>query len=184
MSDTFSSMLVKHCSPVLAGIKTANMFTFFETSKNMENIIRCYNKIFNSFGIYFYILNLKQNSSLVYVYRPDMLKKDLTKKYVKTFMEKEGYNVCNVNLCIKMLSEKIKSNADFPHEIGLFLNYPIYDVLGFIKNKGTNFKCCGCWKVYRNEDYAKHIFYEYEKCTNQYCKRFSKEKNLLKLIAN
>ena len=36
----------------------------------------------------------------------------------------------------------------FPHEIGIFLGYPLADVAGFIRNKGRNCKCIGTWKVY------------------------------------
>jgi len=176
-------MIVKYCSPVLAGIKTGNMFNYYDSSKNALNIIKGYNKVFNKFGVYFYILNSKNDCSLIYVYRPDMLEKDFKQKYVKLFMTEEGYNVSDIGLCIKTLSERIKLKDDFPHEIGLFLSYPIYDVLGFIKNKGSNFKYCGFWKVYDNEDYAKSVFGGYERCTNLYKGKFDKEKNLLKLVA-
>lgn len=182
MTESFNNMLVKYCSPVLTGIKTANMFNFFGDNLIIENIVQNYNRIFNSFGIYFYILNSKEKSSLIYVYRFDRLKKDLQNKYVSFFMYKEGYNVYDINGCIKTLSERIKSKNGFPHEVGLFLSYPIYDVLGFIKNKGCNFKYCGFWKVYNNEEYAKRIFCEYEKCTDFCCKEFNKDKNLFNII--
>ena len=38
--------------------------------------------------------------------------------------------------------------ADFPHEIGVFLGYPLEDVVGFIRHRGKCFTCCGCWKSY------------------------------------
>jgi len=182
MVNTFTDNLVKYCSPVLAGIKTANMFTFFDNFQNISTIIDSYNKVFNSLGIYFYILNSNKKGSLIYVCRLDMLKKDLQKKYIKNFMTKEGYNINKPEQCIQLLSYKIKSKSEFPHEIGLFLSYPIYDVLGFIENKGNNFKYCGYWKVYSNENYARQIFYKYKKYTNLYREKFDKEKNLLKLV--
>lgn len=176
-------MLVKYCSPVLAGIKTANMFTFFDELSNILNIIESYNNIFNSFGIFFFILNSCEKSSLIYVYRPDKLAYDLKQNKVYEFMSSYGYDVENIDACIEILSSKIKNQKDFPHEIGLFLSYPIYDVLGFIENKGSNFICCGCWKVYYNEENAKRIFYKYKKCTNIFCKRFNVDRNLFKLVA-
>lgn len=47
---------------------------------------------------------------------------------------------------------------DFPHEIGLFLGYPLEDVQGFIENRAEGYKCVGCWKVYGDEEYAKQEF--------------------------
>lgn len=182
MRESFNGMVVKYCSPVLAGIKTANMFTSFDTLSNIKNFVKAYNKVFNSFGIYFYILSSGKNNSLIYVYRLDRLMKDLKQKFVEEFMLKEGYNVYDIKSCIEILSYKIKSKKDFPHEIGLFLGYPIYDVLGFIENKGCNFKYCGFWKVYGNEENAKRIFCEYEQCIDLYRGRFNKDKNLLKLV--
>lgn len=50
----------------------------------------------------------------------------------------------------------------FPHEVGLFLGYPLDDVTGFIEQKGKNYKCCGIWKVYGNEKQTQMLFPETE----------------------
>ena len=42
----------------------------------------------------------------------------------------------------------IWKKGEFPHEIGLFLGYPVEDVKGFIKNRGKNCLYSGYWKVY------------------------------------
>ena len=47
---------------------------------------------------------------------------------------------------LRQLSRRLCCEADFPHEIGVFLGYPLTDVVGFIENQGRNFTCCGCWK--------------------------------------
>lgn len=46
------------------------------------------------------------------------------------------------------LAQRMEAVGDFPHEVGFFLGYPAEDVVGFIRNKGQNFKFCGRWKVY------------------------------------
>ena len=76
---------------------------------------------------------------------------------------------------------RVYSCGGFPHEIGLFLGYPIDDVISFIENKGKNFKCCGCWKVYHDEDNAKKTFEKYKKCTNIYCKKYLQGSSLKRL---
>ena len=60
------------------------------------------------------------------------------------------------------------SKEDFPHEIGIFLGYPLEDVIGFIENKGKNPKCSGCWKVYCNPQEAEKMFCKIKKCTAVY----------------
>jgi hypothetical protein len=51
-----------------------------------------------------------------------------------------------------------------PHEVGLFLGYPLDDVLGFIRHGGRGYKLCGVWKVYGNVERAKNRFRQYELC--------------------
>jgi hypothetical protein len=56
-------------------------------------------------------------------------------------------------------------NDDFPHEIGIFLNYPLEDVKGFITSPNSGVKCVGYWKVYEDEEAKKKTFELYDKCT-------------------
>ena len=65
-------------------------------------------------------------------------------------------------------SRAVRAGTDFPHEIGVFLGYPLEDVIGFIRNKGQCFCCLGCWKAYSNEAQARRVFALYEKCRNVY----------------
>ena len=70
---------------------------------------------------------------------------------------------------IERLKDRL-SGGQFPHEIGVFLDYPLADVKGFIENGGKNCKCCGCWKVYCDECGAKKTFSKYKKCREVYCR--------------
>lgn len=56
----------------------------------------------------------------------------------------------------------------FPHEIGIFLDYPLQDVKGFIENKGKNSKYNGLWKVYGDKDASMKLFEKYRKCISVY----------------
>ena len=52
--------------------------------------------------------------------------------------------------------------AEFPHEMGLLLGYPVEDVEGFIENKGHNYLYSGYWKVYGHVEEKKALFNRYE----------------------
>ncbi len=73
---------------------------------------------------------------------------------------------------LRQLSRRLCCEADFPHEIGVFLGYPLYDVVGFIENQGRNFTCCGCWKAYGDPDAAQQHFAQLNKCTAVYLRLF------------
>lgn len=73
---------------------------------------------------------------------------------------------------MRQLSRRLCCEADFPHEIGVFLGYPLYDVVGFIENAGRNFTCCGCWKAYGDPSAAQRHFAQLNKCTTVYLRLF------------
>ena len=64
----------------------------------------------------------------------------------------------NCENCIRHLQARFTGNDCFPHEVGLFLGYPLDDVTGFIEQKGKNYKCCGIWKVYGDPQQTQDIF--------------------------
>ena len=77
--------------------------------------------------------------------------------------------------------KRLDEGEEFPHEIGLFLGYPVEDVKGFINNKAARAKCVGCWKVYGDEEKARRLFNQYRKCTRVYEKQWCEGKPLTKL---
>ena len=59
---------------------------------------------------------------------------------------------------MKHLKYRLLKRTCFPHEIGVFLGYPLEDVKGFIDNKGKNCESCGVWKVYCNREEKDKLF--------------------------
>ena len=82
---------------------------------------------------------------------------------------------------MKKIKERFSHGGDFPHEIGIFLGYPLGDVIGFIQNLGKNCKCTGCWKVYCDECSAKKTFDKFKKCTEVYTRLWSQGRTVLQL---
>ena len=58
-----------------------------------------------------------------------------------------GYVYQNVNEALKFLQGRM-NGADFPHEIGFFLGYPIKDVYGFMGLCELPVAGSGTWKMY------------------------------------
>lgn len=168
----FKYYIIKYCSPVLDGIKTASLFNYpiDGSIKELSKILLEYNSEINKFGIFIENLKFKNKLALIYVYRKDKLNKELSSFETRKFLSTFGYNNYNVSQALSFLKKRICLNECFPHEIGIFLGYPLDDVKGFIKNKGMNYKLCGYWKVYCNEENAKKCFEQYNKCTHKYIK--------------
>ncbi|GAB6956392.1 hypothetical protein JCM13369A_29390 [Mediterraneibacter glycyrrhizinilyticus JCM 13369] len=108
----------------------------------------------------------------------------MSDKTVRTFLETKGYQCDNFVCCINRLIMKLREEPNFPHEIGLFLGYPLEDVKGFIENKADCSKCSGCWKVYGNEQEALKLFEKYQKCAGTYYAQWKKGMTIERLAVN
>lgn len=166
-------VLIKHCSPTLAGMKTGNMFTYsYKSTDEMRNTVRFWNRTFTSKGLRALPLKYDSKKALIYLYRPTLLLKDLQNKTACQILRKCGYKQSTPERCIAQLVRRMSECSEFPHEVGLFLGYPPEDVYGFIKNKAHCCKYCGCWKVYGDEEAAKKTFEKYKKCTEFYYNQY------------
>lgn len=172
-------MIVKHCSPTLAGLKTGNMFNCqYECKNRLKKEIRNLNRSLAHKGLRVLPLRISEKSALIYVYRPSKLMADLNNIEAAKILESKGYTVISPNRCVVYLTKRLRETGEFPHEIGLFLGYPPEDVRGFINNGAEDCKCRGCWKVYGNEEQAKALFAKYKKCTEVYIKHYKNGKTL------
>lgn len=99
------------------------------------------------------------------------------------FLLRYGYTAdMDLAACLMRLQNRIAEKPEFPHEIGIFLGYPLEDVDGFITHQGENCKLCGCWKVYGNVEQARRTFASYEKCRVFLCAKLSKGCNILQAL--
>lgn len=69
---------------------------------------------------------------------------------------------------LAQLALRLETQPEFPHEIGVFLGYPLQDVVGFIENHGRNYTCCGFWKSYSDPAEMQACFACYRKCVYHY----------------
>lgn len=99
----------------------------------------------------------------VFVYIPQLLEGAFRLPGALHVLRSIGYGGSDVEEYVRELVRRIhgayrKKNL-FPHEIGIFLGYPLEDVLGFWLFGGRNAKMEGEWKVYSDIERAKEIQY-------------------------
>lgn len=174
--------IIEHCAPTLAGLKTANMFNYkYSSLETLEREIQECSQILNKKGLYVEVLKTGPIRALVYVYRKERLQRDLKKPGVLSLLMRYGYKSNELQECLEHLKLRLRETDCFPHEIGLFLDYPLLDVIGFIEQGGKNCKCCGIWKVYSNECETQQLFERFKKCTAIYTRVFAKGRTLMQL---
>lgn len=174
--------LIEHCAPTLAGIKSAGLFSYFFSDEGLvrQELLEI-NGLLNDRGVYVEALLWREKSVLIYTYRLSHLQNELKKAGVKGLLTEYGYESCKVEECICHLKERLKYDACFPHEIGVFLGYPLEDVEGFIQNGGKNCECCGLWKVYCNKAEKEKMFDKLKKCSDIYVQVFSEGRNITQM---
>lgn len=168
-------MIINHCSPTLAGIKTGALFNCaYPSERELRSSVRAWNKTLSPKGLRVLPLRYNGRTALIYIYRPAMLSADLENELARRLLAQCGYVSETPEGCIVQLLRRFAECEEFPHEIGLFLGYPPEDVCGFIANKACGYKCVGYWKVYGDEEKAKKAFARFEKCTRCYCQQHAK----------
>ncbi len=162
-------VFVACCAPTLAGLKTGSMFSFsYPNRAEMTADLRRLNGELAPKGLCVLPLRYRAGRALLYVFRPKVLRQDLSRRAAREILTAAGYRDQSVARCLSRLRERLLTEEGFPHEIGLFLSYPPEDVRGFIENKAQNCKLTGCWKVYGDEKAARKTFEKYRKCTEAY----------------
>ncbi len=180
MSDKY---LVTHCSPTLAGLKTANLFSAgSKSSKEITRELRRLNRLITKKGLRAVPVKTKNGRILIYLYRPDYLARDLSDPLAKSILSERGYLCDSPERCITQLINRMESGEEFPHEIGLFLGYPPTDVKCFMEDPYSGVQCSGCWKAYGNRKEAEQTFKRYKKCVGVYCRRISEGRQLKDMI--
>jgi len=170
----FEKKLAFHAAPSLLGIKASSMLSLKKSELNVEKNISRFNSRATIRDLKIDILCECGEKALVLVYNRRLLEKRFESPEILSFMEKYGYSSdMTLEERINRLSERIGGCGDFPHEVGIFLDYPLEDVIGFIENNGANYKLCGCHKVYGDEVRAARVFSNYVKCRNFLCSKLN-----------
>lgn len=190
MERKLEGLLVEHCSPTLAGVKAASLFRCQDWQmKELYDAVRQADRELTPLGVRVTILKtvLKNcpasGQSLIYVYRPDRVERLLTDPDNLAFLARQGYTGGGVENLLEQLSRRLCLAERFPHEIGIFLGYPLADVEGFIANQGRNYTCCGCWKSYGDPARAEAYFDRCRRCTRLYRRLYARGIALPRLVA-
>ena len=133
---SFDELLAFHCAPALTGIKPANLVSCPTASMPVvAPLLADYTEQFADKGIAFEVLCHCAARTLVLVYQPQQLEDLLQKQAISCYLQELGYKSGSVHSLLRQLGAKISCSQDFPHEIGIFLGYPLADIQALLKIK-------------------------------------------------
>ena len=171
--------LVAHGAPTLAGLKPGSLFSiFYEEMQALAEEISALNAILVPRGLAIASLFMEGQRALLYLYRKQALSQALAREDARAFLLRWGYRDCSIESALSRLRERITAQGTFPHEIGVFLGYPLGDVQGFIRNNGKNYLYCGYWKVYENPEETRKTFALFRKAQRVFTEALKDGMNL------
>lgn len=161
--EFIEKFLIYSASLVIAGVKPSATVSLSKTKGNL------YSK-WIKYGIDFmkkintkYIeLRETDNTLILLVYNEENIKDCIFADNNKEFLMNLGYsNDENLSEYLDMLKSRYEL-YNCPHELGVFLGFPLEDVKDFIEC--TNKKCFNCkyWRVYNNYNKAIEIVNNYD----------------------
>ena len=132
---------------------------------NDKELARISMKLHNT-NISLIILCTCKKRHLVMVYRAKELEEHLRSKEVSDYLREFGYRrddfISNLIRLHQRMNGFYNKMKEFPHEVGVFLGYPICDIKGFLENKGERYLHSGYWKIYGNLEDTRKKFLSYD----------------------
>ena len=169
--------IANQCAPVLAGVKPSNMLVL--ENKHIRDVVR----VLKDTGLSWRCLYAGEEKNIWLLYRKEAMEETVLGKEQMLFLREWGYEEDTLERMLMKFSQRFRQyrkdkNLPFPHEMGVFLGYPMADVKGFIKYEGKNYLYCGYWKVYENVEERKELFRTYEEIRKVFVEEARKGKNL------
>lgn len=179
-TESISLAIGRQCAPLLVGIKPSNLLIL---ERGYGELL---DEVLAGSGMCRHLLYTSQAKDYWFVFEEQRLREVMNQREHAEFLNRCGYALpdpadeekmihihgaaCEASDLLSQVLHTLRQRfaaykmeeAEFPHEMGVLLGYPLNDVLGFIRHKGRDFKLSGYWKVYDNVTYADWMFRLYE----------------------
>lgn len=147
--DEFIIRLMKILGPVILKVKPSEILSFSKSEKNYDENLKKIEEVFGECTeIKYRIVDFNRKGKKVLFYRESELNNTLSDKKNLKFLKSIGYPFSyTLNKYLNFIENKI-SNGIIPDEIGIFLGYPLKDVLGFMGHPSLKLTKINGWRVY------------------------------------
>lgn len=171
-SEYILTLLKYHLAPTVAGLKPATLVSFKESDSELLEL--CYSAVVREYEgesiKYFIVKSFKGNITILF-YNEKKLHNVIFDSNNMRFLNRYGYSG---DMLPEEVLEHLKSRFSdaCPHEVGIFLGFPLEDVKSFIEFPDKKCRVCGYWKAYSNEEAAEEIFQLYDKAKEAVMRNF------------
>lgn len=164
-------LVLIHCAPVLCRVKPASIISCCRYDhETIDDALVEIQKQLARHGCLLVEVCRCEHHITLFIYQRWILTAYLSAPGVSEYLAFKGYTATHdIDEVIHMLIRRYRQQKTVPHEVGVFLGYPLEDVLKFEKHNGRDYKICRYWKVYSDESQAERIFDCYDRCRAKVC---------------
>ncbi len=148
-----AAFLTLGTAEVIAGVKPANLLRIsnraYSCGRNMYQLWQRYgDELLENSSMVATALLCDTNGVLLLIYSPTLLQRRLNSRSSRAFLASLHYR--NPQHIAKTLADLTSHfiDGEFPHEIGLFLGYPLKDIRAFMGRSQLKVTAQRLWKIY------------------------------------
>ena len=162
--ECIEKFLIYNASLVISGVKPSATITIKKGNENLyDKWIKYGIDFLDSIDIQYIDLRECSNALIILRDSEEQLSHHIFKEENKRFLRQLGYSEENdMREYLEILKRRYKE-FNCPHELGIFLGFPLNDVKDFMNCKDKKCLSCGYWLVYNNLQEAQEIFSKYDK---------------------
>ena len=174
----FEKMLLHFAAPALCGIKSANLLSA-QSSAVDYSCLASWNRLLAVSG------RRSSGRLLIFIYDEGRLSELLEGRRERAYLLSKGYPLAlGLHAVLGELFRRLASGDDFPHEVGLFLGYPLGDVVAFERDRGRSSSYCGMWQVYGDVPRAVAQMERYRSCSERCCIAYDRGLGIADIVEN
>jgi hypothetical protein len=150
-----------HAAPVYSGLKPSVLINLGRLESKLARMwIKYRQDVDNLKSLSMVVFHGVGGCLQLFCYDAGHLEQIIADRENRAYLESMGSSSFHLNDSIAGLKEGFRRGC--PHEIGIFLGYPLSDVKAFIRYNGRYYLMNGYWKVYSNVPYAVRMFQAFD----------------------
>lgn len=177
--DCLASFLALEAAEVLARVKPANLVQLRNRrqpcGRNLHHLWQIHSSaLLADSPLQALTLRQKESGDLMLFYVPELLQAHLQRPETATFLKGLGYlTPDNLQQTLAELQDRFHTESDMPHEIGIFIGYPLKDVAGFMGCSDKPCTACRQWRIYGDPAHSLALSDRYSACRRGMASRLS-----------
>lgn len=177
--DCLTSFLAFETAEILAGIKPANLINLVDRPHHCgRNFYRLWKEfgreLLERCGLVGRELIDRGDSLLLLVYAPQLFAELLRQPATQAMLYRAGYaQAADTPAVLVELQERCRAGEGFPHEVGIFLGYPLKDVAAFLGWTAIPFTVQGPWKIYGRPEKSLDLAATHQRCRERMVRKLA-----------